>query len=55
MDIFHIHIVIILFTLGLHPKGFIFGFFPQKVLYQLIVSHAYVLLNLSILNQCGTS
>ena len=47
--------LMILFTLSLNLHGFIFGFSPQKVSYQLdVVIHAYIFISLPILNRCGT-
>ena len=40
---FPIHISMILSTLGLSPRGIVFGLFPQKISYHLDIIHAYIL------------
>ena len=44
----------ILSTLDLNPHCFIFGLFPQKVLYQLDIIHAYILIGPLIPNRYET-
>ena len=55
MDHFHIHIDMILSTLGLSPQGFVFGFFPQNILYQFDAIHTYMLISLRAYPQIGIS
>ena len=45
-----IYIGMILSTLGLSSRGFVFGLFPQKALNQLDVIHAYILISVLIPN-----
>ena len=48
---FPIHIVMVSFTLGLNPRGFVFG---PLALYQLDIVYVYILISLPILKQCKT-
>ena len=54
MDFFPIHIGMMLSMFNLSSHGFALGLFPQNVSYQLDVVHTYILISLSICNQCGT-